>query len=365
MACSQKNIGLRKIENILVSYYNKNIFSACSLAFFHGENKSLKHCSIYCGTTDEYNGVKIDNSSLFDLASLTKPLVTLLSILTLIERKELAWSDTLKDLLPRHKSHNYNDVTVFHLLCHSSGLPAHRAYWHALETMDAEKRRRWLINEIVDEKMQYEAGEEHLYSDLGYLLLGFIVEEKTGKELAFYWNEVIAKPMGLDNTLFFPGMGQPEKSCFVATCPQNKDRPPGIVDDDNCRALGGASGHAGLFGTASGVLKLCQELVDIVHGKKSRLHISSQTLRRACSRVGASEWTAGFNMPSRTGSSSGKYFSDKSIGHLGFTGTSFWIDPVKKLAVVLLTNRIIKGNNMEGIKEFRPQIHNHIIENLR
>jgi len=365
MSGCQKNKDLQRIKNIIISYCKDDIFSACSLAFSDKKMETYKKSSIYYGTTGSCGRVKIDNASLFDLASLTKPLVTLLSLLTLIEQEKLRWSDTLEKLLFLGKPHIYKDVTLFHLASHSSGLPAHRAYWPVLETIDSKMRRQWLIDQIVSEKKEHEAGKEHLYSDLGYILLGFLIEEKTGKDLACYWNEVVAEPLGVASELLFPGLNSSEKRCFVATSPQKSEREPGVVDDDNCRIMGGICGHAGLFGTAAGVLRICQELLDIHDGKKARLQISPQTLNKACSRVGTSDWTAGFNMPSRTGSSSGRYFSSRTVGHLGFTGTSFWIDLEEKLAVALLTNRVIKGDNMEGIRMFRPLIHDAVVEYLR
>lgn len=365
MVSMQKTNILKGIEKILLSACNKNVFSASSVALYDNGLGNNEHFKISCGYTDDYRDVKIDNSTFFDLASLTKPLVTLLSILLLIDKNKLSWSDTIDLVLPGYKPHFYLDVDIYHLLCHSSGLPAHREYWRALDKIDTRKRRQWLISEILSEKEVFKKGSKHLYSDLGYLLLGFIVEEITGLNLACYWNESIAKPMGLECELFFPVPCPARVDNFAVTSASDQSRLQAVVHDNNSRALGGITGHAGLFGTASGVIKLCQEILHSLNGKKNSLPFSTQTLKRACSKVGDSEWTAGFNMPSRHGSSSGKYFSEKSIGHLGFTGTSFWIDPVKQLAVVLLTNRVIKGEKQEGIKELRPYVHNYIVEQLR
>ena len=365
MVPTQKKNIVKGIEKILLSGRNKNIFSAASVAFFDNGLAKDEHFTISCGCTDDSKTVKIDNSTFFDLASLTKPLVTLLSILTLIEKKELSWFDTVDTLLPGYNPHYYMDVDIYHLLCHSSGLPAHREYWRALETIDTGERKQWLICEITGEKGVFKKGSKHLYSDLGYLLLGFIVEEITGQNLACFWNESITKPMGLERELLFPVPCPARIDNFAVTSVPDQNRLQAVVHDDNSRALGGITGHAGLFGTATGVLTLCQELLLSINGKTNSLPFSTQILKRACLRVGDSEWTAGFNLPSRHGSSSGNYLSEKSIGHLGFTGTSFWIDPVKQLAVVLLTNRVIKGEKQDGIRALRPSVHDYIIEQLR
>ncbi len=358
----QKKI-LKGLDELLVTSYNKGLFSASSVAFFCEDFDSGNHFHVYCGTTDAFKRVKTDKNSLFDLASLTKPLVTLLCILTLIENKELSWSDSVDTFFPGCSAESGKDLDIYHLLCHASGLPAHKMYWPELETMPFHKRRLWMVSKIINEERPYKKGAEHIYSDLGYMLLGFIVEEKSGQNMADFWKKTIAKPLGIDKKLFFPLLSPTREHCFVATSLEDKIV-PGVVHDENCRALGGVSGHAGLFGTPSGVLTLCQELLFSLNNKKNHLPFSSQTLNMACLRDGDSDWTAGFSMPSRQGSSSGNYFSEQSIGHLGFTGTSFWIDPVKKLVVVLLTNRVIRGEKNEGIKQLRPLIHDYIAEQL-
>ncbi len=359
----RKNI-LKGLQEILTRYYYNNIFSSSSVGFFCDTFESGDHCETYCGTTDNFGSEYIDEHCFFDLASLTKPFVTLLSILTLIERKKLSWADTAATIFPEYSSTAGSDMDIFHLLCHSSGLPAHRAYWTELERVDKGRRREWLANRIINEKRAYIQGAEHVYSDLGYLLLGYIVEEKTGQNLADFWKETIARPLGLEKILFFPARCPASNARFSATCHTNIEREAGRVHDDNCYALGGVGGHAGLFGTVEGVLILCQELLRSMTGKKNELPFSSHILKRACRRVNDSDWTAGFSLPSVQGSSSGSYFSEKSLGHLGFTGTSFWIDPEKKLVIVLLTNRIIKGENRQGIQQMRPEVHDYIAEQL-
>ena len=179
---------------------------------------------------------------------------------------------------------------------------------------------------------------------------------------------ILHKPLGLKESLHYPrSCNKIKKERYVATgtCRWSGRRLKGIVHDDNCRFYGEICGHAGLFGTAPAVLALCRELLLLLKGERSRLTISPEVFAQACSPLGTSEWTAGFNRRSDDESSSGDYFSSQSIGHLGFTGTSFWIDPEQDLVVVILTNRVIKGDDQEGIKKLRPEIHNMIVEHLR
>lgn len=354
------------IKKILLKGCNNNVFSAASVGVSFRSHEREYCFETYCGTTDEKRAVTVTECTLFDLASLTKPLVTLLSILVLIDEKKLFWGDQIKTFFPPDECGPYKDVTIYHLLCHASGLPPHKEYWHELCRMDTEHKKRWLIHRVLNEDRTDRTTSKHVYSDLGYILLGFIIEEKTGIDLANFWKEKIVTPLGLERQLLFPECGKNKKHNYAATRSfDQKQQLQGEVHDDNCRAMGGGGGHAGLFGTTSGVLELCRQLLGIIKGNKSVLPFSRETLLQAISQVGRSEWTAGFNMVSASGSSSGNYFSPGSIGHLGFTGTSFWIDPEKELIVVLLTNRVLKGGDQRGIKALRPHVHNYIVEQLR
>jgi len=237
---------IKGIGEILLNACNNNIFTASSVAFFcEGYNKG-NHTIISCGTTDDENNRKIDDYTLFDLASLTKPVVTLLSILTLIENKKLSWFDTLDSLLPGCESTSCNESTIFHLLSHSSGLPAHKEYWVALENVADKEKKNWLINEILKEKNVYEQGNDYIYSDLGYILLGFIIEEKSGQSLDSFWAKNIVEPLGLERHLMFPSPSM-KKNSFAATRSFEKKVLQGIVHDDNCRAMGGVGGACRTF----------------------------------------------------------------------------------------------------------------------
>ena len=232
-----------------------------------------------------------------------------------------------------------------------------------MEAIDGDRRKSWITDAILSEPKNYQTETSHLYSDLGYILLGFIVEQKSGLNLAQFFEEHIAKAVGVEDKLYFPPQSMREGR-FVATRTLEGELLRGVVHDDNCRVMGGICGHAGLFGTSLGVLTLCQEIINVWMEKKSSLPFSSDLLKMATKRRKNSEWTAGFNLVSEQGSSSGSYFSDKSIGHLGFTGTSFWLDPVREVVVVLLTNRVIKGSDQEKIKQMRPEFHDFIQELL-
>lgn len=352
------------INDSLLTYYNKNVFSATSVTFWDAVQTDAEACHINCGKTGNREENKVDELSLFDLASLTKPLVSLLCILDLIEKKKISWEEPLASLLERKIPSRFAAIDLQSLVCHCSGLAAHENYWEKLRGVDKDKRKKWLLEQILTGSSQYKTGTSHIYSDLGYMLLGFAVEEKSFESLESYWIKNIAEPLGLTEHFCFSGACSGKNTVPTGYCRWSNEPLTGIVNDDNCRALGGGCGHAGLFGSSLGVLTLCKEFLSLFHARKSVLPISSETFRYACRRVDDSEWTRGFNLPSAQGSSSGDSFSAKSIGHLGFTGVSFWIDLEKELIVVLLTNRVVKGDDLTGIRTMRPDMHNKIIEYL-
>lgn len=173
-------------------------------------------------------------------------------------------------------------------------------------------------------------------------------------------------PLELNEHLFFPKEGQLDIAECAATeaCAWTHRRLCGTVHDDNCRLMGGQAGHAGLFGTLEGVLRLCGVLYRCWHGKEEKLPVSADIFQKVTARVGRSTWSCGFDTPTKLYSSSGKYFSKTTIGHLGFTGTSFWMDLERGIWIVLLTNRVCPTRKNEKIKRLRPRLHDLIMEKL-
>ncbi len=362
---------LEKPSEILLRYYNKSIYSASSLAFSsYGEDGFSDYFSGAGGSGDK-GQFPVDEKSVFDLASLTKPLVTLPAVLLLIEEKVIGWNESLCSLLETDLPARFEGVDLQGILCHNAGFPAHRDFWEQLITTEPVRRKEWLLDAVLKVSPGCEPRSCHCYSDLGYILLGLVVEKKTGQTLDSYWRRRIGKPAGVDGSLFFASqMDSSQKARCIPTghCRWSGRPLAGVVHDDNCRALGGVAGHAGLFGTSRGVLEMCKTYVDIYHGRSSGLPFSTETFRRACLPVGDAdnaEWSPGFNRPSASGSSSGSRFSGNTIGHLGFTGVSFWIDLDKQVVVSLLTNRVIKGDNRDGIREMRPELHDAVMHCLR
>jgi serine-type D-Ala-D-Ala carboxypeptidase len=317
------------------------------------------------GRVDE-SEILVEKNTFYDCASLTKPLVTVLSLLALIEEKKIFWNQKLGSMLPFPVPGDKKDISLVHLMSHCSGLPAHRLYYQYLMNIDPEYRKKEVIRLILKENLLYSPGEENIYSDLGYILLGNIVEEKSGKRLDEYWQQKVIDPLFLQNELIFPQDNLPNNISFAPTgyCSITKKILSGVVHDDNCRILGGISGHAGLFGTAEGILSICENILLGYHNLSKNRFFNNDNLKIVLKKKGNSSWTLGFDTPSPTNSSSGRYFSNNSVGHLGFTGTSFWIDIKKKVIIVLLSNRVYFGVENEKIKKVRPIIHDLIMEEI-
>jgi len=357
-------------KKFLLNGYNNNIYSAACLALSVFDEAHFKDCCSAVGGYGDDESYPVDGKSIFDLASLTKPLVTLPAVLQLIETGRISWTEPLSSLLETVVSKDFEKVDLRLLLSHSAGFCAHHDYWQELIHKEAGRRKKWLLEKIVSDKPAYEPGTGYLYSDLGYILLGLIVEKKSGLSLDEYWSHHIAVPAGVDKMLFFNRPTgreddmQHRRVVSTGLCRWSGESLTGRVHDDNCRALGGVAGHAGLFGSAEGVLKMCKLYVDLYHGRNREPLISVGTFRKTCRPVDNkedSEWGCGFIRPSVTGSSSGSYFSTESVGHLGFTGVSFWIDMKQQVIICLLTNRVIKGEDRQEIRKLRPELHDALM----
>ena len=309
------------------------------------------------------------NDTPFDLASLTKPLATTLSIMKLFDEGAVHPDQSLGDLLrislPTDKAH----ITLRFLLSHCAGFPDWMPFYRDLMREEPRKRKTLLREKLLQITLAYPPGKNVVYSDLGYMMLEWIIEKVSGVSLPRFVDAHFLMPLSLDKALFFDKIHQQrERSEFAATenCPWRKRIIQGEVHDENAWVLGGYSGHAGLFGTAAGVYGLAKLLnqhyqglrEDYFQPKTVRIFFERQSL------VSGSTWALGWDTPSSTGSSAGRHFSSGSIGHLGFTGTSLWMDLYHDVIVVFLTNRIHPSRENTAIRAFRPRLHNLIMKQL-
>jgi serine-type D-Ala-D-Ala carboxypeptidase len=317
--------------------------------------------------------------TLYDLASLTKPLATTTAIVFLAQQGRLTLESRIDVWIEALRGTALGGATLVHLLTHSSGLPGWRPFYERLcadgifrdGCVDREQAKEAVIAYIRDEILLYPPGTRSLYSDLGFMLLGFIVEHITKESLAVFCEQELFKPTGAMAVAFFPAEKQCDRQLGAGHPIAVTEHDPwrgrllcGEVHDENAFALGGIAGHAGLFGTARAVLAISSAWLSAYEGRQSIL--DARLVRRFVARqtaISHSSWALGWDTPSAP-SSSGACFSDSSFGHLGYTGTSLWIDPSCRLEVVLLSNRVHPSRRNERIKQFRPHIHDVVYQTV-
>jgi len=308
--------------------------------------------------------------TIFDLASLTKPLATTLAIMKLVDQGGLHLDETLIALLPGPMPGDKRSLTPRLLLAHSAGFPDWKPLYLALDSIEPEKKKAVLRERLLNMPLVYTPGEETVYSDLGFMLLEWVVEVRAGIPMHLFLDRHFYGPLALKKTFLchksLKNRFKEEEFAATEDCPWRKRTLLRDVHDENAYAVGGYSGHAGLFGTAGEVYTLVDLLMRHFFGERSD-YLNPETVREFFTLQGlavGSTWALGWDTPSPENSSSGKYFSKKSVGHLGFTGTSIWIDLERDVVVIFLTNRIHPTRNNEKIKAFRPRLHNLLMEKL-
>lgn len=324
------------------------------------------------GKANLVTGQRVTRDTVFDLASLTKPLATTLAVMLLVQERQLKLDDELGQVLPEFKSTSKSTVTILQLLNHTSGLPAYRPYYKHLRDLPSEVRKRKLQEMLLSEQLTGVIGEKTVYSDVGFMILCWLSEKFGGMTLPEYLYKKVYGPLGFDartgRMLFFASSESTDQRWPVAAtekCPWRKVLLQGVVHDDNAFVVGGYDGHAGLFGNTAGVHGLLDYLLRIYRGEEiSPALFERRLLQRFLRRCPDADRALGFDVPSRQGSASGSGFSADSVGYLGFTGTSFWMDLNRSIIILLLTNRVHPNRDNEKIKSFRPQIHDAIMTSL-
>ena len=319
------------------------------------------------GLGDLFSHQAVTTDTRFDLASLTKPLATALVVLDLVDDGTLSLEQPLGTLLPAAGQGALARITLRQLLNHTSGLAAWRPYFHTLKRWPPEQRATRLMELLLGEKLEADPGSRFCYSDLGYLLLGELVAVVSGQRLAAYFSKRLLNRLQIADLCFAPrSRPSPFISRQVAAtefCPWRGRLLKGQVHDDNAWILDGVAGHAGLFGTAASVGRLLSALLGAYHGEEAG-PLSPAMVRHAWRRDRQTPHGLGFDFPAIKNSSAGGYFSFASVGHLGFTGTSFWVDLPRRITVVLLSNRVHPTRHNNAIQTFRPLLHDALMTAL-
>lgn len=302
-------------------------------------------------------------STIYDLASLTKVIATTTLMMRRVESGALDLDATAAAYLPELEGRPVGDATLRDLLAHSSGLPCCTELFRELgEGLDRDDARVRYLEHIAATELQAGARERAIYSDLGVLLVGEILERQSGRPIDDLVQEEILDPLGLRDTGYLPDPALRHRIAPTEPDDWRGRLPHGEVHDENTHALGGVAPHAGLFGTARDVATFAQAMLNGgVYGERRIARAETVALfTRRAELVPASSRALGWDTPSQP-SSAGRYFSARSYGHTGFTGTSLWIDPELELIVVLLTNRVHPTRENIAIRRLRPAIHDAIV----
>jgi serine-type D-Ala-D-Ala carboxypeptidase len=321
----------------------------------------------------------MQRDTIFDLSSLTKPLATTTAFLLLWAERKVQLDDRVTRFVPNFGVHGKTHVTFRHLLTHSSGLAAWRPFHRDIVKLEHGAQRlnfiasrgakEWVYEQIHRERPEYATGTRSVYSDLGFMLLGEVVELLTRMPLDRFCVERIFRPLGLRGTGFVDLTRISSRRLVPVTeaiapteqCPWRKRLLCGEVHDDNAYAMGGVAGHAGLFSSAAEVDALASRLLACWRGDDE--FVPPPLMRECWSRdpgVPDSTWALGWDTPAPAVSMAGRLVGPRAVGHLGFTGTSVWIDLDRQVVVTLLTNRVHPGRDNDRIKDWRPRIHDAV-----
>jgi serine-type D-Ala-D-Ala carboxypeptidase len=317
---------------------------------------------------------QVSPATLFDLASLTKPVATTTMAMILYERGQLELDAPIAALVPEF-TRGQSDlrrrcVTFRHLLAHCSGLPAYGRLFLKAPSRDD------LLHGAFSTPLSADPISHAEYSDIGFIILGVALERMAEESLDAFCQREIFGPLGMSNTTFHPPAAMRQQ---IPPTADERQQPcgsdpaggqprtfrnriiQGEVQDENAFVLGGVAGHAGLFATADDIARYAETM--LTGGNPILLPETISLFTRRESSPPDTTRTLGWDTPS-TPSQSGKHFGPRSYGHLGYTGTSLWIDPDRQLSITLLTNRTWPDCSNQAIKQVRPKFHDAIVEAL-
>jgi len=349
------------LNNLLEEGFQQGVYTAAAAMAGLGGEKLWEGAAGRVSRDPEAPAATLD--TVFDLASLTKPLATALALMLLVERRKITLEATLGEVLPEEwLPPDKRGLTLRELLAHQAGLPAWRPFYEQILAAPRPLRPGLAPRLAAAAALEYPPGAQTLYSDLGYLLLQAVAAAAAGLDLDSFCRGEIYRPLGLPVLGFCP-RSQPGGDALTFAATEEGLIPGrriyGEVHDENAWAAGGVAGHAGLFGTAGEVWQLLSALYRAYQGEDAG-PFSPETVRLFLTPVPGGGRTPGFDTPgpNRSQCSSGRFLSSRSVGHLGFTGTSFWLDLESGQMAVLLTNRVHLGrDDKTKIQEFRPRFH--------
>jgi CubicO group peptidase (beta-lactamase class C family) len=305
----------------------------------------------------DYNKTEaVRDTDVYDVASMTKVMATTASTMKLIDEEKLSLDDRISDFFPEFDTDEKREITIRDILLHQTGLPPFRVY------VDSIKNRDGIIEAIKNEPLTYEPGTKYVYSDLGMILLAEIIHKVSGLPLDTYSRKELFFPMNMYSSFFNPAVKSSWLSRRIAPTEIDTVFGRGLVQaqvhDERAYFMDGVAGHAGLFSSSIDIAKFSTMLLnDGVYS--GRHYLKPETIRLFTSEQSEHSGRGlGFDRKSKEGfSTAGSLASDDTFGHLGFTGTSFWIDREKNMVVILLTNRTFPNRSYgKTISQIRARV---------
>ena len=345
------------VDDIVWTAIRDSAFPGAELAIIR--DGALAYNRAFGSLTYDPSSGEVSHATRYDLASLTKVIATTTAVMKLCDKGALSLEDSVSRFLPRFSGGLKRGITVRQLLMHRAGLPPFRKLWEICPTPEAA------LDTVYETPLVARPGDTTIYSDFSMIILGKVVEKISGRPLNEFVERELYRPLGMTSTGFLPPIG--ERQLIAPTefdSTWRRRLVQGTVHDENAAFFGGVSGHAGLFSTASDLAVFMDMLMNggtyggVRYLSDSIVHMFTGRQDTVADRA------LGWDLKSPEGSSAGDLFSPASFGHTGFTGTSIWVDPARKLCVIFLTNRVYPTRANHRIARVRPALHDAVVRAL-
>ncbi|MFA6618224.1 MAG: serine hydrolase [Candidatus Neomarinimicrobiota bacterium] len=359
-ACSSHQLKYAKLETMLEDAVADSAWPGGVLFIGQGNKIVFNHAAGY--HTYEQK-IKIKKNDIFDLASVSKVIGTTSAVMKLVENGEISLNDKAVKYLPELKGPDKKntelkkEITIKHLLTHSAGFEPFRLFYE----MDCSVEARW--DSVYQSELQSKPGDKTVYSDIGLMCMGKIVEKVTTMSQDAYLRKIVYDPLKMADTHYNPDPSLIDR--IVPTEYIDNKLVHGYVHDENTHSLGGVAGHAGLFSTVADLSVFSRMMLN--EGELNGIRIfKPETIKQFTTPLDeSSSRCLGWDSPGGE-SSGGIYLSPYSYGHTGFTGTSIWIDPENDVYVILLTNAVHPDRSYKNPKyyDWRQLLHSAAYEEL-
>ncbi|MDH4121487.1 MAG: beta-lactamase family protein [Deltaproteobacteria bacterium] len=350
----------QSLEDLIQSALRQQVFPGIEVLVAQGENILLHQAWGRLELGPEAQ--ETQPGTVWDIASITKPVATATSLLVLVEQGKVSLEDKLLDFFPAFDTPEKAGITLRHLLTHTSGLPA------LVNLFSEPMSQTEAVERLIHLPLKTPTGTAMLYGDPNFLLLGEVIRRTSGQTLSEFFHQNVAHPLGLTRTAFHPlEQGWKEPIAPTQFCTLRGQLLRGVVHDENSWVLGGEGGNAGLFSTAPDLHRFARLMLEkgalddvrILSRAAVEAMTANQNPRHLAPRgLGWDMKGTGFGYMS-----CGELMATGTIGHTGFTGTSLWMEPDSGLLVIVLTNRVhvSREKNQQDMIRFRPRIHNLLV----